>query len=82
MSVQLATDFRKESVWTFRHEANDVTRKMWLFDFVLEYKVKLWITWLEMTLTVHNLNPIAIEFQSLSHNYIHVNNIVKDGLQI
>ncbi|CAI5728744.1 unnamed protein product [Hyaloperonospora brassicae] len=55
---------------------------MWPFDFVLEYKVKLWITWLEMTLTVHNLNPIAIEFQSLSHNYIHVNNIVKDGLQI
>ena len=82
VSVEVATDIRKESVVTFRLEANDVTRKMWPFDFVLEYEVKLWTTWLETTLTVHNVNPIAIEFQALFHNYIHVNNVVKDGLQI
>ena len=59
VSVEVATDIRKESVVTFRLEANDVTRKMWPFDFVLEYEVKLWTTWLETMLTVHNVNPIC-----------------------
>ena len=81
VSVQVATELCKEIDASFRLEGIDVTRKMWPFDFVLEYEVKLWTTWLETTLIVHNVNPIAVEFQALFHNYIHVNNVVKDGLQ-
>lgn len=82
VSVVAATDMQKDSVAMFRLKSSDATRKMWPFDFVLKYEVKLGHFWIETTLTVHNVNPVFIEFQALFHNYIHVDHIVKDGLSI
>ena len=82
VSVVVATDVRKDSVATFRLMSTEATRKLWPHDFVLEYEVKLWTAWIETTLTVHNVNPVLIEFQALFHNYIQVNDIVRDGLSI
>ncbi|KAF4315273.1 hypothetical protein JM18_009420 [Phytophthora kernoviae] len=80
--ITKATDTAGATVATFTMAASDSTRKMWPVEFELEYEVKLFSNTLETALHVHNTFTSAIDFHALLHNYLWVDDIRKQGVNV
>ncbi|KAG7392718.1 Cellular repressor of E1A-stimulated proteins 1 [Phytophthora boehmeriae] len=80
--VAEASDAAGATVATFTMAASDSTRKMWPVEFELEYEVKLLANTLETALRVHNTFTSAIDFHALLHNYVWVDDIRNQGVNV
>ncbi|KAL4110145.1 hypothetical protein PRIC1_001838 [Phytophthora ramorum] len=80
--VEEAADKNSPSVATFTMAASNSTRKMWPVEFELEYEVKLYANQLETALHVHNTFTEQIEFHTLLHNYLWVDDSQNEGVVV
>ncbi|KAG6960693.1 hypothetical protein JG687_00008076 [Phytophthora cactorum] len=77
-----ATDKNRPSVAKFTMEASNSTRQMWPVEFKLEYEVKLYANQLKTALRVHNTHTEQIEFHTLLHNYLWVDDSRNGGVTV
>ncbi|KAE8882404.1 hypothetical protein PF005_g7953 [Phytophthora fragariae] len=77
-----AKDQDSPSVAKFTMGASASTRQMWPVEFELEYEVKLYANQLETALHVHNTFTQQIEFHTLLHNYLWVDNSQDKGVVV
>ncbi|GMF23525.1 unnamed protein product [Phytophthora fragariaefolia] len=81
-SHEEAKDKNSPSVAKFTMAASNSTRQMWPVEFELEYEVKLYPNQLETALHVHNTFTQQIEFHTLLHNYLWVDNSQNEGVVV
>jgi len=81
-SHEEAADKSSPSVAKFTMAASNSTRQMWPVEFELEYEVKLYANQLETALHVHNTHTEQIEFHSLLHNYLWVDDSRDGGVKV
>ncbi|KAG6621898.1 Aldose 1-epimerase [Phytophthora cinnamomi] len=81
-SHEEAKDKNSPSVAKFTMAASDSTRAMWPVEFELEYEVKLYANQLDTALHVHNTFTQQIEFHTLLHNYLWVDNSQNGGVVV
>ncbi|EEY59505.1 aldose 1-epimerase, putative [Phytophthora infestans T30-4] len=80
-STKEATD-NSPSVAKFTMAASNSTRQMWPVDFKLEYEVKLYANELQTALRVQNTHTEQIEFHTLLHNYLWVDDSRNGGVAV
>ncbi|KAK1934565.1 putative glucose-6-phosphate 1-epimerase [Phytophthora citrophthora] len=76
------TDKNGASVAKFTMAASDSTRQMWPVEFELQYEVKLYANKLDTALRVHNKHTEQIEFHTLLHNYLWVDDSRDGGVAV
>lgn len=80
--TEMPTDNESPCVATFVLKSSDATRKLWPHDFILTYEVILAANQLETALYVEVMSSEMVNFQVLFHNYLSVDDVHNNGVQV